>query len=236
MVFGAVALVLCQSRVPPARPTGISLAVFAVAFVVRAVGESRAEARCPGCRPSPGRSRRAPSWTCGGPGPADQWHGTSLLRLGPSSPRAVTSTPALFHPRVAPTPARPAGPDLARLAAPTRRTAGGRRAGSSHHVVRVGRRPPGIHDMAVSPRARQPAVAAIFGDNPDQFTLGFLGVLMLYGAAACAAYAIVMGHAAKGEESAWSRRGHARPARRTHALARRGKPSSPAWGPQPSSP
>lgn len=96
LVFGGVAVVMCQLTEHGRAATGASLAVFAVAFVVRAVGDmqEREETRCPGSPPSPGHSRCVPSLTCGGgldevagePGVGDQHH-----RQRPAGRRRVTA-------------------------------------------------------------------------------------------------------------------------------------------------
>ncbi|MDQ0374628.1 ABC-2 type transport system permease protein [Cellulomonas humilata] len=206
VVFGAVALVLCQVTAHARAATGMSLAVFAVAFVVRAAGDMREVG-------GSALSWLSPiAW-------AQQMRAFVDLRWWPLL-ISVTAIALLLWLASALAshrdfdagllPARKGRADArSSLRSPIslawlqqRAPLGWSCLGLGLMWFASGTMLPDIDDMVGGLVQDNPAVAAIFGDNPDQFTLGFLGVLMLYGAAACAAYAIVMGHAVKGEESA----------------------------------
>lgn len=206
MVFGAVALVLCQVTEHGRTATGLSLAVFGIAFVVRAAGDMRE------------LGGSALSWFS----PiawAQQMRAFVDLRWWPALLSVVAIAVLLWLAAVLAS-HRDFGAGL--LA-----TRGGRataRASLRGPVSLAwlqqrsallwsclglglmwfasGTMLPDIDEMVGGIAQDNPTVAAIFGADPDQFTLGFLGVMMLYGALCCAAYAVVMGLRPKAEESA----------------------------------
>lgn len=61
---------------------------------------------------------------------------------------------------------------------------------------------PDIGTMVGDLVSENPAMAALFGDDPSTFATGFLGVIVLYAVLCCAAYAIVMAARPKAEETA----------------------------------
>ncbi|UKJ65397.1 hypothetical protein H1Q78_08910 [Cellulosimicrobium cellulans] len=206
MVFGGVALVLCQLTEHARAATGMSLAVFALAFVVRAAGDMRATG-------GSALSWLSPiAW-------AQQMRAFVDLRWWPALLSAAATALLLW---LAATLASRRDFDAGLIA--TRKGRPDARSwlrtplslawlqqraalvwsclGLGLMWFATGTMLPDIDDMVGDLAADNPTVAAIFGSNPDQFSLAFLGVMMLYGALCCAAYAIVMGLRPKAEESA----------------------------------
>ncbi|WP_404286523.1 ABC transporter permease [Glutamicibacter arilaitensis] len=61
---------------------------------------------------------------------------------------------------------------------------------------------PDITSMISEIPESNPVFAAVFGEDPGQFTTAFLGVMILFAMLCCAAYAVVMGQRPKAEEGA----------------------------------
>ncbi|MDO8150267.1 ABC transporter permease [Isoptericola sp. b408] len=205
LVFGAVALVGCQVVGHARTATGVSLAVFAVAFVVRAVGDIRELGGSTLSWFSP------IAW-------AQQMRAFVDLRWWPVALSVVAIVALLV---------------LAAVLA-SRRDFGGSlvetRAGRPDAAVTLrgplamawlqqrwallwsclglglmwfasGTMLPGIGDMIGDMVVDNPVLAQLFGDDPSQLAVGFISVLVLYAAVCCAAYAVVMAQRPKVEES-----------------------------------
>ena len=205
LVFGAVAVVCCQLMEHGRAATGASLAVFGIAFVVRAVGDLRA------------LGGSALSW-CSPIAWAQQMRSfvdlrwwpvllsaaatVLLLRLG-----AVLASRRDFGGGMVPT---RAGRAAARpsLRSPFALAWRQQRApllwaclGLGLMWYATGTLMPEIGTMIGDVVADNPAAQRVFGDDPSVLAVTFLGVMLLFAALCCAAYAVVAGGRPRSEES-----------------------------------
>ncbi|MEG3616353.1 hypothetical protein [Isoptericola haloaureus] len=205
MVFGAVALVVCQVVGHARTATGASLAVFAVAFVVRAVGDIRELGGSTLSWFSP------IAW-------AQQMRAFVDLRWWPIALSVVVIAVllvvaallasrrdfggSLVETRAGRADAGPAlrGP-LAMAWLQQRWALLWSCLGLGLMWFASGTMLPGIGDMIGDMIIDNPMLAQLFGADPSQLAVGFISVLVLYGAVCCAAYAVVMAQRPKAEES-----------------------------------
>lgn len=206
LVFGAVALVLCQLTGSARAATGASLVVFALAFVVRAVGDLQ----------QPGGS--ALSW--GSPiAWAQQTRAFVDLRWEPLILPIVAVGALLWLGAVLASRRDFGGGMIA--------SRGGRADARSSLRGPVslawlqqrmallwccvglglmwfasGTLMPEIDTMIGSVTEANPVAQQVFGADPSALSTTFLGMMILYAALCCAAYAITMTARAKTEESA----------------------------------
>ncbi|MGO2051177.1 ABC transporter permease [Glutamicibacter sp. 287] len=206
MVFGAIALVAAQVTEHGRSAVGISLAAFALAFMLRAAGDiqqrhgSALSWFSPIAWPQQMRPFVDVRWW-----PAalclvaifvfllvgaflgsrrDFGGGLIAVRAGRSDARAVLRGPAT-------------------LAWLQQRTAFSWSAiGLGLMWFASGTLLPDITSMIAEIPESNPVFAAVFGADPSQFTTAFLGVMIMFAMLCCAAYAVVMGQRAKVEEGA----------------------------------
>jgi ABC-2 type transport system permease protein len=205
LVFGAVALVFCQVTEHGRGATGMSLAVFGAAFVARAVGDMQE------------RGGSALSWFS----PiawAQQMRAFDDLRWWPAllSVAAIglllwlssvlASRRDFGGGLVATRPGRADAP--ASLRSPFALAWVQQRSALLWSCLGLGLMwyasgtlMPEIGTMIGDVVESNPVAQQIFGDDPSALGITFLGIMILYAALACAAYAIVMALRPKAEES-----------------------------------
>jgi ABC-2 type transport system permease protein len=205
LVFGAVALVACQIFGGARAAIGASLAVFAVAFVVRAVGDMRETG-------GSALSWFSPiAW-------AQQMRAFVDLRWWPAALSVVAIVVLLVvgsmlasrrdfgAGMVADRPGRAdARGSLRSPAAMAWLQQRGALLWSGLGLGLMwfasGTLMPEIDTMIGDVIAENPVAQEIFGADPDQLAVTFLDVMILFAALCCAAYAVVMAQRPKGEES-----------------------------------
>ncbi|MCB7136242.1 ABC transporter permease [Cellulosimicrobium marinum] len=206
MVFGAVALVLCQVTAHGRAATGGSLAVFGVAFAVRAAGDLRELGGSTLSWFSP------IAW-------AQQMRAFVDLRWWPALLSVVSIVLLLWLASVLASHRDFGGGLVASRGGRAEARASLRGPVSLAWIQQrsallwsalglgllwfaTGTMLPDIDEMVGDLVAENPAIAAVFGGDTDQFALAFLDVMLLYAVLCCAAYAIVMALRPKAEESA----------------------------------
>lgn len=205
LVFGAVALVFCQVTEHGRGATGMSLAVFGVAFVVRAVGDMQE------------RGGSALSWFS----PiawAQQMRAFVDLRWWPALLSVAAIVVLLWAGSVLASrrdfggglvAARGGRPDARpSLRSPLALAWLQQRSALLWSCLGLGLMwyasgtlMPEIGTMIGDVVDSNPVAQQIFGDDPSALTVTFLGVMLLYAALCCAAYAIVMALRPKAEET-----------------------------------
>lgn len=205
LVFGAVAVVMCQVTEHSRAAAGASLAVFAAAFVIRAVGDMRAQ----------GGSTL--SWLS--PiGWAQQMRTFVDLRWWPAA-LSVVMIVALLGLGAVLASRRDFGGGLiagrrgradapASLRSPFAMAWVQQRAALLWSCLGLGLMwyasgtlMPEIDTMIGSVVESNPVAQQIFGADPAALGLAFLGIMILYAALCCAAYAVVMTARPKAEEA-----------------------------------
>ncbi|GAA1721204.1 exporter of polyketide antibiotics [Isoptericola hypogeus] len=206
MVFGAVALVVCQLTEHSRGATGLSLAVFGLAFMIEVAGNLR---EIPGGTTLSWFSPIA--W-------AQQARAFVDLRWWPAALSVVAIVLLLWFASVlasrrdfgggmiasrkgrADAKASLRGP-LVLAWVQQRMALMWSCIGLGLMWMATGTMLPDIGTMVGDLVGDNPTLGALFGDDPGQFESAFLGVMVLYGALCCAAYAIVMGLRPKAEET-----------------------------------
>ncbi|GAA1978552.1 ABC transporter [Isoptericola halotolerans] len=205
LVFGGVALVACQVTAHARAATGLSLAVFGVAFAVRAVGDMQETG-------GSALSWLSPiAW-------AQQTRAFVDLRWWPLLLSVVATVALLWVASVlasrrdfggglvADRPGRPEA--RASLRGPLAMAWLQQRGallwsclGLGLLWFATGTLLPQIGTMIGDVIADNPVAQQIFGADPSQLSVSFVGVMILYAALCCAGYAIVMSQRPKEEES-----------------------------------
>lgn len=206
MVFGAVAVVVCQLVGSARAATGIGLAVFGVAFVLRAVGDMQQQG-------GSGLSWLSPiAWAQQTRTFVDlRWWPMVLpvaaawlllwLAAGLASRRDFGS--GMIASRAGRADARGwlRGP-VALAWLQQRMTLVWCCVGLGLMWFASGTLMPQIDTMIGTVAASNPVAQQVFGADPSALSTTFLGIMILYAALCCAAYAITMTARAKAEESA----------------------------------
>lgn len=205
LVFGALALVAAQITAHARNATGLALAAFGVAFVVRAAGDMQE------------RGGSALSWFS----PiawAQQMRAFVDLRWWPLLLSVAATVVALAVAAFLASrrdfgsgliAGRPGPVDASTalrspLALAWRQQRGAllwSALGMGLMWFGAGTMMSTLNDMVADLVDTNPVLGAIFGTDPSAFTTGFLGIMALYIAVCTAAYAIVMGQRAKAEET-----------------------------------
>jgi ABC-2 type transport system permease protein len=205
LVFGGVALVACQVTEHARTATGLSLAAFGAAFVVRAVGDMRELGGSPLSWLSP------IAW-------AQQMRAFVDLRWWPAVLSVVAAVVLLWVASVlasrrdfggALLRSRPGRADArASLRSPFAMAWLQQRGmllwsslGLGLLWFATGTLMPEIDTMVGDIIADNPVAQQIFGADPSQLSVTFLGVMILYAALCCAAYAVVVAQRPKAEET-----------------------------------
>ena len=205
LVFGGVAVVICQVTEHGRAATGTSLAVFGVAFVVRAAGDMQQQ------------GGNALSWFS----PiawAQQMRAFVDLRWWTAALSLVTIAVLLWLGAILAS-RRDFGGGMiasrggradarASLRGPFALAWRQQRAALLWSCLGLGLMwyasgtlMPEISTMIKDVTESNPAAQQLFGADPTALSLNFLGIMILYGALCCAAYAMVMGARPKAEES-----------------------------------
>jgi ABC-2 type transport system permease protein len=205
LVFGAVAVVMCQITEHARAATGASLAVFAVAFVVRAIGDMQQQG-------GSALSWFSPiAW-------AQQMRAFVDLRWWPAALSVVTIVVLLWLGAVLASRRDFGGGMIASRGgrADARASLRGPFAlawvqqrtallwsclGLGLMWYASGTLMPEIDTMIGEVVESNPVAQQVFGADPAALSLNFLGIMILYAALCCAAYAIVMAVRPKVEES-----------------------------------